>query len=92
MLLGHYKQLVEVEVEGREEVVVVLDQDTGRVMVLGMGPGVVTDMVLVVGVEAAAEKEGEVVEEEVEMAVEAGQVLAMGSAAGQAMGLVWVVG
>ena len=64
----------------------------GRVMVMGMDPGVVTDMVLVVGVEAAAAEEGEVVEEEVAMTMEAGQVLAMGPAAGQAMGLVWVVG
>ena len=64
----------------------------GRVMVMGMDPGVVTDMVLVVGVEATTAEEGEVVEEEVAMTMEAGQVLAMGPAAGQAMVLVWVVG
>jgi hypothetical protein len=72
---------VEVEVEGREEVVVVvLDQDLGQVMVLGLDPGAVKDMVLVVVEE---------VEVEVVAVVEAmGQGLAMGLVAAQAMVLV----
>ena len=69
--------------EGREEVVV-LDQDLGQVMVLGLDPGAVKDMVLVVMEEVGAEAEAEAV-------VEAkGQVLAMGPVAAQAM--VQVVG
>jgi hypothetical protein len=76
---------VEVEVEGREEVVV-LDQDLGQVMVLGLDPGAVKDMVLVVMEEVEAEAEAEAV-----AVVEAkGQVLAMGPVAAQAM--VQVVG
>jgi hypothetical protein len=68
---------VEVEVEGREEVeVVVLDQDLGQVMVLGLDPGAVKDMVLVVVEEVEAEA---VAELEVVTVVEAmGQGLAMG--------------
>jgi hypothetical protein len=47
---------VEVEVEGREEVaVVVLDQDLDQVMVLGLDTGAVKDMVLVVVEEAGVE-------------------------------------
>jgi hypothetical protein len=78
---------VEVEVEGREEVVVVvLDQDLGQVMVLGLDPGAVKDMVLVVVEEVEAEAVAEV---EVVALVEAmGQVLAMGLVAAQAMVLV----
>ena len=73
------------EVEGRAEVVVVvLDQDLGQVMVLGLDPGAVKDMVLVVVEEAEAVAEVEVV-----AVVEAmGQVLAMGLVAAQAMVLV----
>jgi hypothetical protein len=76
-----------VEVEGREEVVVVdLDQDLGQVMVLGLDPGAVKDMVLVVMEEAGAEA---VAEEEVVAVAEAtGQVLAMDLVAAQAMVLV----
>jgi hypothetical protein len=76
-----------VEVEGREEVVVVdLDQDLGQVMVLGLDAGAVKDMVLVVMEEAGAEA---VAEEEVVAVAEAtGQVLAMGLVAAQAMVLV----
>jgi hypothetical protein len=76
-----------VEVEGREEVVVVdLDQDLGQVMVLGLDPGAVKDMVLVVVEEAGA---GAVAEVEVVAVAEAtGQVLAMGLVAAQAMVLV----
>jgi hypothetical protein len=45
-----------VEVEGREEVaVVVLDQDLDQVMVLGLDTGAVKDMVLVVVEEAGVE-------------------------------------
>ena len=75
------------EVEGREEVVVVdLDQDLGQVMVLGLDPGAVKDMVLVVMEEAGAEA---VAEEEVVAVAEAtGQVLAMDLVAAQAMVLV----
>jgi len=64
-------------VEGREEVeVVVLDQDLGQVMVLGLDPGAVKDMVLVVVEEVEAEA---VAELEVVTVVEAmGQGLAMG--------------
>jgi hypothetical protein len=78
---------VEAEVEGREEVVVVdLDQDLGQVMVLGLDPGAVKDMVLVVMEEAGAEA---VAEEEVVAVAEAtGQVLAMDLVAAQAMVLV----
>jgi hypothetical protein len=74
-------------VEGREEVVVVdLDQDLGQVMVLGLDPGAVKDMVLVVMEEAGAEA---VAEEEVVAVAEAtGQVLAMDLVAAQAMVLV----
>jgi hypothetical protein len=62
---------VEVEVE-----VVVLDQDLGQVMVLGLDPGAVKDMVLVVVEEVEAEA---VAELEVVTVVEAmGQGLAMG--------------
>ena len=63
--------------EGREEVeVVVLDQDLGQVMVLGLDPGAVKDMVLVVVEEVEAEA---VAELEVVTVVEAmGQGLAMG--------------
>jgi len=72
-------------VEGREEVVV-LDQDLGQVMVLGLDPGAVKDMVLVVMEEVEAEAEAEAV-----AVVEAkGQVLDMGPVAAQAM--VQVVG
>jgi hypothetical protein len=76
---------VEVEVEGRE-VVVDLDQDLGQVMVLGLDPGAVKDMVLVVVEEAGA---GAVAEVEVVAVAEAtAQVLAMGPVAAQAMVLV----
>ena len=63
--------------EGREEVVVVvLDQDLGQVMVLGLDPGAVKDMVLEVVEEVEAEA---VAELEVVTVVEAmGQGLAMG--------------
>jgi len=72
-------------VEGREEVVD-LDQDLGQVMVLGLDPGAVKDMVLVVVEEAGA---GAVAEVEVVAVAEAtGQVLAMGPVAAQAMVLV----
>jgi len=74
-------------VEGREEVVD-LDQDLGQVMVLGLDPGAVKDMVLVVVEEAGA---GAVAEVEVVAVAEAtAQVLAMGPVAAQAM--VQVVG
>ena len=75
------------EVEGREEVeVVVLDQDLGQVMVLGLDPGAVKDMVLVVVEEAEAEAAAEV--EVVAVAEATGQVLAMGLVAARAMVLV----
>ena len=71
--------------EGREEVeVVVLDQDLGQVMVLGLDPGAVKDMVLVVVEEAEAVEEVEVVA----VAEATGQVLAMGLVAARAMVLV----
>jgi len=74
-----------VEVEGREEVVVVdPDQDLGQVMVLGLDPGAVKDMVLVVLEEAEAVEEVEVVA----VAEATGQVLAMGLVAARAMVLV----
>jgi len=72
-------------VEGREEVVVVdPDQDLGQVMVLGLDPGAVKDMVLVVVEEAEAVEEVEVVA----VAEATGQVLAMGLVAARAMVLV----
>ena len=75
------------EVEGREEVVVVdLDQDLGQVMVLGLDPGAVKDMVLVVVEEVEVEVEAEV--EVVAMVEAMGQGLAMGLVAAQAMVLV----
>jgi hypothetical protein len=77
---------VEVEVEGREEVVVAVQhQDLGQVMVPGLG--VVRDMVVVVVVVVVVEEE----EEEVKVvavvaaAVEKGMVLAMGLVAARAM-------
>jgi hypothetical protein len=78
---------VEVEVEGREEVVVLV-QDLGQVMVLGLDPGAVKDMVLVVMEEVEAEAEAEA--EAVAVVEAKGQVLAMGPVAAQAM--VQVVG
>jgi hypothetical protein len=73
---------VEVEVEGREEVVVAVQhQDLGQVMVPGLG--VVRDMVVVVVV---VEEEEEVkVVAVVAAAVEKGMVLAMGLVAARAM-------
>ena len=78
------------EVEGRAEVVVVvLDQDMGQVMVLGLDTGLVKDMVLVVEEEVEVEVEEEVEAAAAEAAVaEVGQVLAMGPVAAQAMVLV----
>jgi len=74
-------------VEGREEVVVLV-QDLGQVMVLGLDPGAVKDMVLVVMEEVEAEAEAEA--EAVAVVEAKGQVLAMGPVAAQAM--VQVVG
>jgi hypothetical protein len=71
---------VEVEVEGREEVVVAVQhQDLGQVMVPGLG--VVRDMVVVVVVVEEEEEEVKVVA----AAVEKGMVLAMGLVAARAM-------
>jgi len=60
------------------------DQDLGQVMVLGLDPGAVKDMVLVVLEEAEAVEEVEVVA----VAEATGQVLAMGLVAARAMVLV----
>jgi hypothetical protein len=74
---------VEVEVEGREEVVVAVQhQDLGQVMVPGLG--VVRDMVVVVVVVEEEEEEVKVVAV-VAAAVEKGMVLAMGLVAARAM-------
>ena len=79
---------MEVEEEGREEVVVVvLDQDSGPVMVLDMDPGAVKDMVLV----AMEEVEDKAEAEEAVVAAAVGQALAMGPAAARVMGPVLVL-
>jgi hypothetical protein len=79
---------VEVEEEGREEVVVVvLVQDSGQVTVLDTDRGAVKDMVLV----DMEEVEAKAAVEEAAVAAEVGQALAMGPVAARAMGPVLVL-
>ena len=79
---------MEVEEEGREEVVaVVLVQDSGQVTVLDTDRGAVKDMVLV----DMEEVEAKAVVEEAAVAAEAGQALATGPVAARATGPVLVL-
>ncbi|KAJ6349941.1 hypothetical protein OIU78_006185 [Salix suchowensis] len=85
---GHYSQPVEVEEEGREEVVVVvLVQDSGQVTVPDTDRGAVKDMVLV-GME---EVEAKAVVEEAAGGGGSGSGSAMGPVAARAMGPVLVL-
>ena len=77
---------MEVEEEGREEVVVVV-LDSGQVTVLDTDRGAVKDMVLV----DMEEVEAKAVVEEAAVAGEVGQALAMGPVAARAMGPVLVL-